>query len=58
MRGILGRIEKDTEREIRKNRGWWDEECKEKKRLVRKELKRWRRGEGDGERYRGMKKRV
>ena len=36
-------------------RGWWDEECKEEKNKVRRELRKWRRGEGDGGTYREAK---
>lgn len=34
------------------SREWWDEECKEKKREVRVELRRWRRDGEDKEGYR------
>lgn len=41
----------------RRGRGWWDEECKEMKWEVRKELREWRRrGEGEGELYRRKKR--
>lgn len=36
---------------------WWDEECREEKKKVRKELIRWRRGRGSGESYRKEKAR-
>lgn len=29
---------------------WWDEECREEKKKVRKELRDWKKGRGDGER--------
>lgn len=32
--------------------GWWDGECEEKRKKVRKTLRGWRRGEGNGELYR------
>ena len=35
-----------------RRRGWWDEECVEGKKKVRKKLRRWRKGEGDGDNYR------
>lgn len=35
-----------------KRRSWWDEECKEGKRRIRRELRKWRREEGGGEKYR------
>lgn len=31
-----------------KRRGWWDEECREHKREVRRELRRWRKQEIGG----------
>jgi len=35
--------------------GWWDWECVEKKREVRRELRKWRKGRRSGEGYRRMK---
>ncbi|KAL6430574.1 hypothetical protein ACFW04_006875 [Cataglyphis niger] len=40
---------------IRRERGWWDRECKEEKSIVRKELRRWREKGGDGKCYREAK---
>ncbi|XP_011868143.1 PREDICTED: uncharacterized protein LOC105562162, partial [Vollenhovia emeryi] len=37
-------------------RGWWDEECKSKKREVRKVLREWRKGKGEEREYKGRKK--
>jgi len=42
--------EKQTEGKKRRT-GWWDEECKEKKKEVKRELREWRRGNGGKERY-------
>ncbi|XP_046142334.1 golgin subfamily A member 6-like protein 1 [Osmia bicornis bicornis] len=39
-----------------KKKGWWDEECKERKKEVRKILREWRRGSKEGESYRKAKK--
>jgi len=36
--------------------GWWDEECAEKKRVVRRALRRWRKGEERGTRYKKERK--
>lgn len=36
---------------------WWDEECKESKEKVRKELKSWKRRSGEGESYRKERRR-
>ena len=45
-----------TEREIRKEewkwKGWWDEECREKKEKVRRALRKWKRERGKREEYR------
>ncbi|KAL6419329.1 hypothetical protein ACFW04_013913 [Cataglyphis niger] len=35
---------------VRRERGWWDGECKEEKIIVRRELRRWREKGGDGKR--------
>lgn len=40
VRKILEEDEEGERREIRIKKGWWDKECKEKKREVRKELRR------------------
>jgi len=40
----------------RKGRGWWNEESRMKKREVRKELRKWRKGKGEGESYKCNKK--
>jgi len=59
MEGKLNRAMKETEEEINKEEkrkvGWWDEECLEKKREARKELRRWRRKGGKGEEYKRRK---
>ncbi|XP_071648500.1 uncharacterized protein [Temnothorax longispinosus] len=53
IRGILKENEKGEVRGANKNRrGWWDEECKEKKKEARAELRKWRKGKGEVERYR------
>ncbi|KMQ87647.1 hypothetical protein RF55_13014 [Lasius niger] len=38
------------------NIGWWDEECRERKKEVRKELRNWRRIGGNKDTYKEMKK--
>jgi len=54
MRGQVKEILKRGSREkgVGTRKGWWDEECEEKKRAVRKALRRWRRGEGGRQNYR------
>lgn len=43
--------------ERKEQRGWWDEECRNRKREVREELKRWKKEGGKGEKYKEMRKR-
>ena len=54
IQGILEGGQKVKEEKNRR-RGWWDEECREGKEKVRGELRRWRKGRGDGNRYREEK---
>lgn len=45
---IVDRIEKEEKKGgVRK--GWWDEECREKKTRVRKELREWKKRGGEEE---------
>lgn len=52
MKGI--EEERGKERYIR--RGWWDEECRVKKRRVRRSLREWTDGRGGGQEYRKEKR--
>lgn len=54
IRGVLKEMEKQREGKKRE-RGWWDKECKEKKREVRMELREWRRSNKGGEVYKEKK---
>ncbi|XP_071580245.1 uncharacterized protein [Temnothorax nylanderi] len=57
IRRVIEENEKENGRRATKNgRGWWDEECRERKREVRKELRKWRKGKGEVERYREGRK--
>ncbi|XP_024868964.1 caldesmon-like [Temnothorax curvispinosus] len=57
IRGILKENEKGEVRGANKiRRRWWDEECKEKKKEARAELRKWRKGKGEVERYRERKR--
>ncbi|KMQ83886.1 hypothetical protein RF55_18866 [Lasius niger] len=38
-----------------KRRGWWDEECEEKRKEVWKVLRKWRKEEGIGEGYKRLR---
>lgn len=40
----------------KKERRWWDKECRKKKEEVKKEMKRWRREGGVGKRYKKIKR--
>jgi len=51
---VLERVEKEEKRE---RRGWWDEECRNMKREVGEELKRWKKEGGKGEKYKKSRKR-
>ncbi|KYN27961.1 hypothetical protein ALC57_02628 [Trachymyrmex cornetzi] len=55
LREVLGSIEKERGKE-RKGRGWWDKECIEKKKMVRRILRGWRKGSRNGEEYRREKR--
>lgn len=37
-------------------KGWWDEDCREKKKNVRRELRRWRKEGGIGNRFKEVKR--
>lgn len=39
-----------------RKRGWWDRECEERKREVKRSLRKWRGGIGEREKYRNGKK--
>jgi len=47
----------ERQRDRRRERGWWDDEYRERKKEARKELRKWRRLSGEKEKYR-KKKRV
>lgn len=46
MRKTLREVEEECGLEKDRKNGWWDEECKERKREVRRELRNWRRKRG------------
>ncbi|XP_024884283.1 trichohyalin-like [Temnothorax curvispinosus] len=57
IRRVIEENEDKNERGTVKNkRGWWNEECTESKREVRRELRKWRKGKGEAERYRESRK--
>lgn len=49
----MSEMKRNSKEEGRK--GWWDEECRKKKKKVRKELRDWKKDKGDGGRYRCAK---
>jgi hypothetical protein len=56
INGALEESEKRWGREEGKVRGWWDKECEEKKKEVSGELRKWRKGLGEGEEFMKRKK--
>ncbi|XP_066590796.1 golgin subfamily A member 6-like protein 25 [Prorops nasuta] len=56
MRGIVEGIKGKQKGGKENKRGWWDEECREKKKELRGEMRRWLRGESKKEDYRKKKK--
>ena len=54
IHGVIGKMGKEDKGVG--NGGWWDEQCREEKKKVRKELRRWRRKGGDGGEYRESKR--
>nr|XP_012232396.1 PREDICTED: golgin subfamily A member 6-like protein 22 [Linepithema humile] len=56
IKEALKEMEEEGKKEDKTRRGWWDRECEEKKRVVRKELGKWKRKERGGEEYRKEKK--
>lgn len=55
IRKMLENCEKQKKEERIKKSGWWDEECRGKKK-VRNELRKWRRKGGNGKKYREKKR--
>lgn len=56
LKEAMVKTEKERRKEGEGMRGWWDKKCREEKRLVRRELRRWRM-EGEGTEYRVKKQR-
>jgi len=58
IKRVLREVEEERKDESKagKKAGWWDEECREEKKRVRKSLRRWRKGEGEEEKYKEGKK--
>ncbi|XP_039312991.1 uncharacterized protein LOC120359478 [Solenopsis invicta] len=52
IRETLERMEEEGRMVESRGRGWWDEECREKKRKVRRTLREWRKGWREGQEYR------
>nr|XP_034195027.1 vicilin-like seed storage protein At2g18540 [Osmia lignaria] len=50
-------LEKSREKgQMSKKKGWWDEECKKRKKELRGVLREWRKGRAEGESYRKTKR--
>jgi len=56
IRRTIEECNDEKRKEKRNKKGWWDEECRERKRQVRGELRKWKRDGGKGDRYRLLKK--
>lgn len=56
IRKTIEECEEGKRKERGSKKGWWDEECKEKKKDVKRELRNWRKRGGDGDRYRKRKR--
>lgn len=60
----MERVEKEDRGSVRKNRrdeergkkGWWNGDCRQGKKSVRRELRRWRKEDGGGDRFREVKR--
>jgi len=51
IKKALEKGERERWGDRRVNKGWWDEECKKKKKIVRKSLRDWRRGKENRQEY-------
>lgn len=56
IREALKIVEREGCKGVVKKRGWWDEECVERKGEVRRSLRAWRKGVGKVEEYRKRRK--
>jgi len=56
IKNMIEEVEKEVGGEKQERRGWWDEECRNKKEEVRRELRKWRKRGGDEEDYKKGKK--
>jgi len=56
IKKALEKCGKGDNRRGRRTQGWWDKECVGEKKKVRQKLRRWRKGEEGGERYREEKR--
>lgn len=48
IRKALEKVEEERRGEKKTKRGWWDEDCAEKKKEVRRRLREWREGRREG----------
>lgn len=56
IREALEEVKRERDGEGRRRRGWWDGECKEQKKEMRRKLREWRRGRCEREEYRKGRK--
>ncbi|XP_066588087.1 golgin subfamily A member 6-like protein 25 [Prorops nasuta] len=56
VRKVVEEVKKERNEEEGRKKGWWDEECRVRKRELRKKLRGWLRGLGEKEEYRREKR--
>lgn len=58
MKKAIEEVERNVGKIEEKKRGWWDGECNEKKKEVRREIRRWRKMGGKREECKVKKKNI
>lgn len=56
VKEAIEKIKKGREKTGKRMREWWDMKCKEKKRVVKRRLREWRKGVGQEQEYKKEKK--
>ncbi|XP_076660673.1 uncharacterized protein LOC143364045, partial [Halictus rubicundus] len=55
IKKVIEEVRSTESKKEKKKRGWWDNECMEGKKELRRVLRRWKEGKEEGERYRSTK---
>lgn len=58
MKKAIEEVERNVGKIEEKKRSWWDGECNEKKKEVRRDIRRWRKMGGKGEEYKVKRKNI